>query len=122
MKDNFLHKNPILIVIAVGIIAIVICLIIIIAKQSVATSDTVVPTLSQYNSIDNGMSYEQVKKVMGCDGKLLKESGSPGGFGYFADYRWGAAGASKTIEVVFDENGVEWPEETGLLDDLLSST
>lgn len=118
-----------------GIALIVIVAVIAIAialadnpPQSVASvetqSSTLVPsksgdrriTSSQYNQIKSGMSYDQVKQIIGSEGQNIFESGDKGTGSYQISYMWtGADGGEATISFTGkDKLVVQMKSQSGL--------
>lgn len=99
-KPNTMHK------IAMGIVAaVIIILIVFLVKAFALNASNVVPTSAQVSQITVGMQYSDVKHILGCDGRKVNESGTPGAAGYSVTYSWGKAGSSSMVSVEFDSNG-----------------
>ena len=99
-KQSSMHK------IAMGIVCVVaIIIIVFVAKRLMLNANSIVPTSAQASQITVGMQYSDVKHIMGCDGRKVSESGTPGAAGYSVTYSWGKAGSSSMVSVEFDSNG-----------------
>lgn len=59
---------------------------------SVDSSSTKVLTLEKYNQIEIGMTYDEVKEIIGSDGSLYMELGDKGSDDYMAIYIWEGSG------------------------------
>lgn len=53
------------------------------------------PTISmeEFSKIKNGMTYNEVKEIIGSEGELLSESGAPGSPYYTVMYAWDGSGS-----------------------------
>jgi hypothetical protein len=66
--------------------------------QSVTSAKDGRITESQYDQIKTGMSYNQIKQLIGSDGKNIFESGDKGTASYQISYMWlGENGGEATI-------------------------
>jgi len=50
-------------------------------------------TLEKYNKIENGMTYDQVKEIVGSDGEQLSEVGEKSSEFYTVMYSWAGSGS-----------------------------
>lgn len=51
-------------------------------------------TLAEYNQIENGMTYDEVKGIIGSDGEVSAESGDKGAELYTIIYTWQGSGST----------------------------
>lgn len=83
-------------------------------------------TMEKYNKIKNGMTYEQVVKIVGCEGTLLSSSDFGGG-STTHNYSWAskpvADGLSYGATVIFIDGRVTSKYQIGLdvVDDVSSA-
>lgn len=61
---------------------------------------------NEYDQIENGMSYAQVKSIIGGDGKVSREFGDKNSEFYSVTYRWTGNGVSSSYAEVTFEKGV----------------
>jgi hypothetical protein len=74
-------------------------------------------TLSQYEEVKRGMSYEQVTDILGTKGELQSETGEKGSESYLTVYAWkGLADDSKAV-IVFSGGKVASKTHIGLTDE-----
>lgn len=71
-------------------------------------------TLSQYNQIENGMTYEEVKQIIGSDGELFSEVGEKGTEYYTAIYVWDGTEIGSSASFSFQNNKLEIKTQIGL--------
>lgn len=62
------------------------------SQMGVTESSDVTITLDEFNKINNGMTYEEVVKIIGGDGNLLSESGEKGTEYYTVMYEYSGEG------------------------------
>jgi len=68
-----------------------------VSEKAKSTSDNYV-THDKYDQIQTGMSYDQVKEIIGSEGKNIFESGDKGTNGYQISYMWlGKNGGEATV-------------------------
>lgn len=71
-------------------------------------------TKADFDKISNGMTYEEVKKIIGCDGELMSEVGSKGEQYYTVVYNWkGKDGISNAV-FEFQDNKLIAKSQVGL--------
>jgi hypothetical protein len=69
-------------------------------------------SLSNYNSIKSGMSYENVKRIIGCDGSQLSSSEMAG---FKTEmYMWSGDSAGGNMNAMFQNNKVISKSQFGL--------
>ena len=61
-------------------------------------------TLEQYNQIENGMSYEQVKDIIGSEGELVAEVGIKNEPFYCTIYVWEGIQSASKATFTFEDN------------------
>jgi len=72
-------------------------------------------TLEQYNQVEEGMSYDEVKEILGSEGTLLSEVGEKGTELYTAIYRWfGYESAASSANFTFQGDKMELKVQIGL--------
>lgn len=71
-------------------------------------------TKGKYDKIKTGMSYEQVKEIIGTDGKVLSESGEKGEKYYMVIYEWEGNKIGSSANMTFLENKLETKLQYGL--------
>ena len=74
---------------------------------SASSAEVVEPTISfaQYGQVENGMTYDQVKEVLGAEGTLQTEAGEKGSESHLLIYTW--RGTEKdAIAVVMFQGGI----------------
>ena len=71
-------------------------------------------TKADYDKIQNGMSYADVKGVIGCDGEQMSEVGTKGDSLYTVVYDWkGKDGISNAV-LEFQGDQLQMKSQTGL--------
>ena len=72
-------------------------------------------TLDKYNQIEYGMSYQQVKEIVGVDGIILEEIGNRGHEDYTVIYIWkGRNSKDAKAEFTFTDNKMLARTQVGL--------
>lgn len=87
------------------------------SSKGSASSDTSGSRISEgeYNRIQSGMTYAQVKSIIGSDGKLQREFGQKGSELYTAQYRWSGNGnGASYADITFENGTVDSKIEFGL--------
>ena len=70
---------------------------------------------AEFDQIQNGMTYAQVVEIVGSDGELLSEVGSPGSQFFTQMYKWdGSGGLGANANVLFQSGGVQSKAQFGL--------
>ncbi len=88
-----------------------------VAKDEVTTQnpDTYID-MEEYNKIQNGMTYKEVVKIIGCEGQVL--SSYDAGSGAIIVYRWPSidlgGGVTYGASITFDNDKVSSKMQTGL--------
>jgi len=62
--------------------------------SSGSSSSKVTISLAEFNKIENNMTYDQVKEIIGGDGELLSETGQKGADLYVVAYKWDGQGST----------------------------
>ena len=76
-----------------------------------STKPTAVPgnqgtiSMAEFDTIQDGMSYEQVVQIVGGPGEKLSETGSPGASYYTVIYKWDGEGSTGANAVCEFQNG-----------------
>lgn len=82
------------------------------AQFGVSSGDDVEITLEQYNSIETGMSYDEVVSLLGGEGSLLSDSEISG---YTAQvYQWNGTSLGANATVTFSDGKVMSKSQFGL--------
>lgn len=82
------------------------------SDNSAAAKDYI--TKEDFDKISNSMTYEEVKKIIGCDGELMSEVGSKGQKYYTVVYNWkGKDGISNAV-LEFQDNKLISKSQVGL--------
>lgn len=71
-------------------------------------------TLNEFNNIENGMSYEQVRDIVGCEGTVLSEVGEKGTEYYTIMYSWYAENGIANANFTFQNNKLITKAQLGL--------
>jgi hypothetical protein len=72
-------------------------------------------TKAEFDQIQNGMSYQQVVDIVGSDGELLSEVGSPGSQFYTQMFKWDGSGSlGSNANVMFQGGVVQSKAQFGL--------
>lgn len=70
--------------------------------------------LAQFEKIEIGMSYEDVKNIFGYDGELLTSSGENGTEDYYAIYSWNSENYISYATITFTGGKVSDKSQYGL--------
>lgn len=69
----------------------------------------------EFDQIQNGMSYEEVKNIIGSDGKIISESGKTGDQFYTIMYSWKSEkGLEANARFMFQEGKLQNKSQFGL--------
>lgn len=72
-------------------------------------------TLEEYNKIETGMSYDEVKNIIGSDGEVSSETGKEGDDIHIVIYSWKGKGSTGANALITFSNGeVETKAQAGL--------
>lgn len=122
-------KGWIIAIVVVALLCIVIAAMAISGEGGTDTPTTTEPeteyiTMDEYNQIKNGMTYEQVVKIIGCEGKLATSSEIGGSTSQ--TYGWSSrdlGGVTYGATVVFIDGKVTGKTQVGLdlVDDVSSA-
>lgn len=70
---------------------------------------------AEFDQIQNGMSYEEVKNIIGSDGKVISESGQTGDQFYTIMYSWKSEkGVGANARFMFQEGKLQNKSQFGL--------
>lgn len=70
---------------------------------------------AEFDQIQNGMSYEEVKNIIGSDGEVLSESGQAGQQFHTIMYKWdGEKGFGANANFMFQEGKLQNKSQFGL--------
>jgi len=70
---------------------------------------------AEYDSIKTGMTYEEVRDIIGSDGVILSESGKKGDPIHKVTYSWNGEGTSdSTSSFLFENEKLKTKSEVGL--------
>ena len=67
--------------------------------NAAVSSNTTTITKAQYGQIKSGMTYEEVKKIVGSDGDAYYESGDEGTETYVVNYMWHGEDGFSTVSI-----------------------
>lgn len=114
-------KGWIIAIVVVALLCIVIVAMAISGEGGTDTPTTTEPeteyiTMDEYNQIKNGMTYEQVVKIIGCEGKLATSSEIGGSTSQ--TYGWSSrdlgGGTTYGATIIFVDGKVTGKYQTGL--------
>lgn len=71
-------------------------------------------TIAQYNKIEKGMSYAEVKALIGLDGALQSEAGEKGTDTYVATYVWKGKTANAVAVIMFQGDKMASKTQVGI--------
>ncbi len=72
-------------------------------------------SMAEYNRIEDGMTYADVKSTIGGDGKIRWESGTKGSRTYTVVYRWAGSGSSGAYaDLTFEDGSLNWKMQFSL--------
>lgn len=72
-------------------------------------------SLSEYDKIEDNMTYAQIKGIIGGDGALQREQGRKGSNLYVQVYRWNGTGSSDSYaDFTFDNGKLSMKIQFGL--------
>ncbi|RYD01633.1 hypothetical protein N752_29080 [Desulforamulus aquiferis] len=71
-------------------------------------------SLEQFNSLENGMTYEQVQQILGGPGELGSETGKSGDFGYNVIYNYRGNTTGSIVMLQFTDKGLHSKTQAGL--------
>ncbi len=72
-------------------------------------------SMTEYDKITEGMTYADVKSIIGSDGKLQRESGEKGSDLYLAVYRWdGPNSTDSYADLTFEDGKLDMKIQFGL--------
>lgn len=71
-------------------------------------------TKADFDKIQNGMSYAQVKKIIGCDGDILSETGTKGDSLYTVMYDWKGQDGISNADFEFQGDKLQNKSQAGL--------
>ncbi len=76
------------------------------------------PTVSpkEYNKIKEGMSYQEVKEIIGSEGEIIREVDKPGDKYYTVCYFYYGDKAASSVSLIFQGNRLKSKANTGLID------
>lgn len=82
-------------------------------ENAIINSPTI--SMSEFNSLSDGMSYEEASTLIGSNGTILSESGSPGDEYYTVIYSWSGEGSiGANANVTFQGNKLVNKAQYGL--------
>ena len=86
------------------------------SASSVASVSAAAATITkaEYDSTKSGMTYDEVKKIIGGDGKLMTEAGDPNDKYYTAVYSWYGEGSFAIATFSFQAGKLHTKSQTGL--------
>lgn len=92
-KKKITRKQSIVFLLIAFVASIVIFTIIFNGSPTASTNTEesemrVTITMDEFEKIENGMTYDQVKEIIGGDGELQAESGEKGSDIYTVSYKW----------------------------------
>ncbi|WP_379968313.1 hypothetical protein [Ectobacillus sp. sgz5001026] len=82
--------------------------------DSIETVNTTGITATQFASIKEGMSYDEVKQLLGSEGDIINESGEKGTPTYKVDYAWPGKTSRTMGRVTFLDGKVRSTFQNGL--------
>ena len=71
-------------------------------------------SLDQYNQINEGMTYEEVKAIIGSDGTAGTEIGKPGDAVHSISYNWTGSEIASFATLTFTNGELQLKFQTGL--------
>ena len=114
MQKKWYQKNsPLTITIMIVAFAFLIGAVIFFVNGGFGTSSNEID-LSQYEKIEIGMSYEEVKNIFEFDGELLTSSGENGTEDYYAIYSWNGDSYTSYATITFTGGRVSDKSQYGL--------
>ena len=81
-------------------------------SQAGLNPDTKAVSLAQFSKITSGMTYEQVVKIMGCDGYITSEISLLGSVS--TTYKWNGSGMLSSASITFEKGKVSSTYQIGL--------
>lgn len=75
-------------------------------------------SMAEFELIKNGMTYEQVTSIIGSDGEIINETGTPGAQLYTATYHFKGNGGiwGANAELMFQSGTLKTKTQQGLKD------
>ena len=70
--------------------------------------------LEEFLTIQNGMTYEEVKEIIGCDGTITSELGEKGTAYYTISYRWTGFEDYTSASLIFQNGKLASKMQIGL--------
>lgn len=83
------------------------------SSQASSKADSYI-TKAKFDQIQNGMSYEQVKSIIGSDGELMSEVGTKGDAYYTVMYDWKASDGIANATFEFQDGKLQLKSQVGL--------
>ncbi|MDM5188651.1 DUF3862 domain-containing protein [Bacillus sp. DX4.1] len=90
-------------------------------KKQTATSSTVMEkkgttpiNIKLFSQINEGMSYNEVKELVGCEGDLLTEYGEKNAANYQQTFAWKGNAPQSFAEITFSKGKVRSKTQRGL--------
>lgn len=110
-KNNIINKNRKIMTYSFAVILSVIILTVVYSVWIYPIYNDGI-TLDEYNRIEIGMTYDEVVKIVGKDGKLFVSSDI--GFGESSTYTWSSGYGISNATIMFDNGKVSYKTQLGL--------
>jgi cytoskeletal protein RodZ len=70
-------------------------------EQSEVKNEAELLTVEKYKQIENGMTYDEVKQIIGSDGEVMSEAGEKGSEVHTVMYKWETGDENKAANFTF---------------------